>query len=194
MLMNENKREETAFITIYTVKDWREWLAKNHLTEKKVGMVSYKKHTGKPSISHREAMHEAICFGWIDTTLKKLDEERFVRYFVRRGEKANWSFNTLRYAKELLHLGKMAPAGIERYREGLKKRPHDYGLPQKPEMPSELKKELVKNKKAFDNFNSFSPSVKNSIYRWILRAKREETRKKRVDNAVENALNNKREI
>ncbi|MSS75079.1 hypothetical protein EXS73_02610 [Candidatus Pacearchaeota archaeon] len=56
-------------ITIYTLQEWRAWLHKNHLTEKKIALISYKKHTGKPSISHQEAMHEAICFDWIDTTL-----------------------------------------------------------------------------------------------------------------------------
>jgi len=171
-------------VVIYNISEWRKWLEKNHLKEKKVGLISYKKHTGKPSISHKEAMHEAICFGWIDTTLKKLDDEKFVRYFVKRGDKANWSYNTLGYAKELMAKGKMSEHGILRYNEGLKKKPHDYGMPKNLKMPVELKKELVKNK-LLEKFEKNSPSAKKGFYRFILRAKTAKTRNKRIKNIVE---------
>ena len=180
------KKDDFPLVVIYTVDDWRKWLEKNHLKEKKVGLISYKKHTGKPSISHKEAMHEAICFGWIDTTIKRLDEERFVRYFVRRGETANWSINTLRYAKELLAAGKMVANGILRYKEGMKKKPHDYGLAKKPDMPIELKNALNANG-LLDNFESFPPSSKYMFYRWILRAKGNETKAKRIEIVVKKA-------
>ena len=181
-------------IVVYKIEDWRNWLIKNHLTEKKVGLISYKKHTGKPSISHREAMHEAICFGWIDTTLNKLDEERYIRYFVKRGDKANWSKNTLRYGKDLLASGRMSPHGILRYQEGLKKKPHDYGIPDKPKMPLELKNALSKSKNALNNFNLFPPSTKIMFYRWIIRAKTPETRTKRINQVFHQALNNDKNI
>jgi len=185
----KNMNEKFPLITIKTREEWRNWLKKNHLIEKKVGLVSYKKHTGKPSISHKAAMDEAICFGWIDTIIKRLDDKRFIRYFVRRGDGANWSINTLKYGKELLAAGRMAPAGMLHYHKGLQKKPLDHGLPKKPNMPAELKKGLNK-KKALKNFMAFSPSTKYMFYRWILRAKREDTMNKIIDVVVKRALMN----
>jgi len=188
MRKSKAKAEKIPVVTVYTSDDWRTWLAKNHLKEKKVAMVSHKKHTGKPFLSHRTAMEEAICFGWIDTTIKRLDEDKFVRYFVRRGDHANWSINTLRYAKDLLAAGKMAPAGISRYKEGLRKKPHDHGLPTRPDMPAGLKKALATKKAALENFEEFPPSAKYAFYRWILRAKGDDTKARRIDAVVKRAL------
>ncbi|MEI6731298.1 MAG: YdeI/OmpD-associated family protein [archaeon] len=187
-------KEGVSLITVYTFEDWRNWLEKNHLTEKKVGIIIYKKHTGKKSISHREAMHEAICFGWIDTTIKRLDDEKFVRYFVKRGDKANWSKNTLRYGKELLKKGRMAPQGVLRYKQGLLKKPHDHGIPANPRMPRELKNMIKKNNVAKRNFELFSPSTKRMFYRWILRAKSKETKDRRMREIVQNAVDKNKNL
>jgi len=178
--------DKIPIIVVYSIEDWRKWLEENHLNEKKVGLISYKKHTGKKSISHREAMEEAICFGWIDTTLNRLDDERYVRYFVRRGDKANWSKNTLGYGRALLASGKMSEHGILRFKQGLKKKPHDYGIPKNPKIPLELKRELEKdkNKKAKEKFKLISPSTKKMIYRTILRARTTETREKRINKLI----------
>ena len=108
--------EETIYFP--GVKEWRDWLSKNHDKVKNVSILCYKKHTGKPGMTHKEAMHEAICFGWIDTTIKSLDEDRYIRRFVRRGKNANWSKNTLGYAKDLIKSRKMTPHGLKFYKEG----------------------------------------------------------------------------
>ena len=78
-----------------TLKEWRNWLKENHKKESKIAVVYYKKHTGKPSLPHKEAMREAICFGWIDTTAKRLDAQRYMVHFVKRNKnsKANIRFN-----------------------------------------------------------------------------------------------------
>lgn len=186
----QNNKEEIPKLVVYSIEDWRNWLKENHLSEKKVGMISHKKHTGKPSISHREAMEEAIAFGWIDTTLNRLDEERYIRYFVKRGENASWSKNTLKYGKELFSKGRMSPFGILRFNQGLKKKPHDYGIPANPKMPEELKKEL-ENKNLSEKFSSLAPSLKKQFYRAILRAKRKETRKQRIEKIIKNLPINK---
>ncbi len=174
-------------ITAFKRDDFRKWLGKNYDKEKKVAVVVYKKHTGKQSPSHRELMEEAICFGWIDTTINRLDEERYIRHFSKRNKNSKWSKNTLGYAKELIKEKKMMPSGLKYYKEGLKKLPHDHGIPKNPPMPPELKEALNKNKKAKDNFDNFSASVKKMFYRWILRGKREETRTKRIKLSVEKA-------
>ena len=174
-------------ITAFKRQDFRDWLIKNHHIEKKVSVISYKKHTGKSYASHRELMEEAICFGWIDTTIKRLDEDRYIRNFSKRSKNSTWSYNTLSYAKDLIKDKKMMPLGLKYYKEGLKKLPHDHGIQKNPSMPIELKKALSKNKKAKENFNLFPPSVKKMLYRLILRGKLKETSERRIKKIVENA-------
>lgn len=165
-------------------KEWRNWLLKNHKKETKVNLIKFKKHTGKPSLTPKEAMDEAICFGWIDTTVKRLDEERYMQRFSKRGKNASWSKNTLSYAKRLIKEGKMVEAGLEAYKKGLKKKPLDHGLQKNPQMPEDLKKELEKTKKAKENFDKMSKSYKRYYLWWIERAKRPETRNKRIKEVV----------
>ena len=125
-------------------------------------------------------MEEAICFGWIDTTIKKLDHEKYLRCFVRRNDKSKWSKNTLRYARELIRNGKMSNEGIRRYKEGLAKNPHDLGIPKNPEVPGYLMREIEKDRVTKENFKKIPPSYKRALLRWLLRAKLEKTKKKRV--------------
>jgi len=181
-------------ITALTRDDFRRWLVSNHDKEDKVSVIVYKKHTGKSSPSHRELMEEAICFGWIDTTIKKLDENRYIRTFSRRNKNSKWSNNTIKYAKDLIKRGKMTPEGLKFYKEGLKKPTHDFGIPKNPDMPVELKQALDKDKKAKDNFENFSASVKKMFYRWILKGKRDETRAKRIKLIVEKARIGRKDI
>lgn len=178
--------------TVYNRKDFRTWLKKYHKKESRVAVIVHKKHTGKPSPTHRELIEEAICFGWIDTTLRRLDEDTYLRNFTKRSKNSRWSDNTLRYAKELIRLGKMTEQGMHFYKLGLAKPTHDDGIPKNPDMPSELMAALAKNKKAGQNFDSFSPSAKKAYYRWILRAKLPPTRKKRVGQIVRAALDRNR--
>jgi uncharacterized protein YdeI (YjbR/CyaY-like superfamily) len=179
-------------IIVYSRQEFRDWLQKHHLTEKKVCVVLHKKHTGKTSPSHREQIEEAICFGWIDTTVKRLDEDRYLRFFSKRTEKSMWSQNTLRYGKELLAAGLLFPEGKRYYKLGLKKKPHGFGIPKNPSMPDALKKALTKHTVAQRNFALFSPSIKRMFYRWILSGKQERTREKRIKKVVEKAtLNDK---
>ena len=172
--------------------DFRKWLEKNHDKEKKVAVILHKKHTGKTSPSHRELMEEAICFGWIDTTIKKIDENKYLRYFAKRNKNSKLSDNTISYAKDLIKRKKMTKVGIEFYKEGLKKPTHDHGIPKNPDMPQELKKALEKNNKAMENFSKFSPSVKRTFYRWILRAKMPETKDKRIKQIISLASKKKK--
>jgi len=175
-----------------TRRVWREWLRKNHNKEKKVYLIKYKKHTGKPSLTNKEAMDEAICFGWIDTTVKKLDDEKYRQCFVRRNKNSRWSNNTLRYAREMIKKRKMSKFGMKMYLEGLKKPVIDHGLPRDPEMPEDLKKELKKNRKALENFEKFAPSYRRYYIYWIEKAKRAETRKRRIKTVVEKSEENKK--
>ncbi len=173
-------------ITVSNRGDFRKWLVKNHEKEQRVSLIVYKKHTGKKSPSHRELIEEAICFGWIDTTVNRLDEDRYQRKFTKRNKNSKWSDNTISYAKQLIKQKKMTPVGLKYYEEGRKRPTHDDGIPKNPAMPKELKAALDKEK-ARECFERFSPSVKKTYYRWLLRGKLEETRKKRIKLIVESA-------
>ena len=173
---------------------WRKWLEKNHISKSKVALVIYKKHTGKPSTNHKDSMHEAICFGWIDTTIKRLDYERYIINYVKRTDKSKWSKNTLSYGKQIIKEGRMFPLGLKRYKEGLSKPTHDHDIPINPETPEDLIKELNKkqNKTAKENFYKLAPSYRRVYLRWLFRAKLAETREKRIKTIIERMKENKK--
>jgi uncharacterized protein YdeI (YjbR/CyaY-like superfamily) len=177
-------------ITAYKKEDFRKWLAKNHESESRVIVIVYKKHTGKPTPTHRELIEEAISFGWIDTTIRRIDEDKFARTFCKRTKNSRWSDNTLKYAKQIIKEGRMSEQGLKFYKLGLAKPTHDHEIPKNPSMPAEIKTALSKNKKAEKNFNSFPPSAKKMIYRWYLRAKLSKTREQRIKKIVKDALEN----
>jgi uncharacterized protein YdeI (YjbR/CyaY-like superfamily) len=158
-----------------TVKEWRDWLRKNHKKESKVYLIKYKKHTGKPSLNNKDAMAEAICFGWIDTTIKKLDEERYQQAFVRRNSKSRWSNNTLRYAREQIAKRRMSKFGMKMYLEGKQKPTIDHNLPKNPDTPEDLKKALGKHLSAFEKY---APSSRRLFIYQVMKAKRPETKEK----------------
>lgn len=171
---------------------WRKWLEKNHSKKKLVWLIKHKRHTGKPALSHKESMEEAICFGWIDTIVKRIDENTFARCFVKRTDKSRWSNATLGYAKDMIKKGLMTEAGLKRYKEGLKKPTIDHGLPKNPKTPKELKEALAKHKKAKAFFESLAPSYRRYFIWWLVKAKREETKKKRLKQIVQKCKEGKK--
>lgn len=190
--MTPNKNIKTIYAK--NRKEWRSWLLKNHKKEDKVNLIKYKKHTGKPSVTSKEAMEEAICFGWIDTTMKRMDEERYMQRFTKRTKNSKWSKNTLKYGSQLIKQNKMTKAGLEAYQKGLKKGPFDQNRSKNMETPEDLIKELnkKKNAKARENFYNLAPSYKKVYLRWIESAKRQETRDKRIKETIKRAKENKK--
>lgn len=179
-------------ITVFSAKEFRAWLRTHHKKEDKLAVVVHKRHTGKPFPSHREMIEEAICYGWIDTTIRRLDADTFIRHFSRRTEKSKWSDNTLSYAARLTKEGKMSTEGMRFYEMGKAKPTHDHGIPKNPDMPIELKKALAKNPKAKRAIEAYSPSIKRSLFRTILRGKQAATREKTVKKIIASALTSKK--
>jgi len=157
--------DEIKTVNAFNRNDFRKWLQKNHKKEKRVGVILYKKHTGKTSPSHRELIEEAICFGWIDTIIKRIDEDTYMRNFTKRTQNSSWSDNTLSYAKDLVSRGMMMPEGMKYYKMGLEKPTHDHGIPKNPDIPDDLQKAILKDKKAMKTFSGVSPSKKRMFYR-----------------------------
>ena len=168
--------------------EWREWLQEHHQTKKEIWLIFFKKHTGKPGIPYDDSVEEALCFGWIDSIIKKIDEEKYSRKFTPRKKNSNWSALNITRAKKMINEGKMTDAGLVLYKEMEKdkKRIVQQKLPEKElTIPDYLKEALAINKKAQLNFDNFAFSYKRNYVGWITSAKKEETRKRRINEAVE---------
>lgn len=172
-------------------KEWRSWLHKNHKTEKGIWLVYYKKHTGQPSISYTDAVEEAICFGWIDGQIKKIDDDKYMQRFTPRKPKSLWSEINIERAKKMIELGYMTERGLKALKEGTKTKER---IPSSKNfsVPPYLKTALSKNKKAWSNFQSFSPSAQLAYVYWVTSAKTDETRQKRIEKAIERLSMNKK--
>lgn len=186
------KRGDLVKITqkLYVTKreDWRKWLKKNHKTAKEIWLVYYRKHTNKPRIPYDDAVEEALCFGWIDGILKRVDDEVYVqRYTPRRPNSILSHLNRTRIEK-MIKQKKMTKFGLEKIKN-IKPENH---VPKVLPMPADLKKALSRNKKAQNNFTNFSPSGKKHYIWWVISAKRKDTRKKRIKETVKRAFQNKK--
>jgi len=170
---------------------WRRWLERNHLKHDSVLVLMHKRHTGKPAVNHRESLEEALCFGWIDTIAKRVDDNVYARRFVKRKLTANWSVNTLSYAKRLRAEGKMYPAGIAAYERGLLKLPHDHDRPKTLRTPADLRVALAA-KGLTKRFAAWPPSTRKMYLYMLFRAKRQETRAKRIREVVQRVLDDKK--
>lgn len=168
--------------------DWRQWLEKNHQSEKSVWLIYYTKKSNVPSLSWSEAVDEALCFGWIDSTKKKIDDFSFMQFFSKRKPKSNWSKINKQKVQQLVESNKMAKAGYESI-ETAKQNGYWTILDEVEELliPSDLEIAFKKYKGSKDYFLSLSKSIRKMIIGWVALAKRQETRQKRIDEIIESA-------
>ena len=162
-----------------TPDEWRRWLAKHHKTEREVWLVYDKKHTGRPCVSYEESVDEALCFGWVDSLIKRIDDDRFARKFTPRKADSAWStLNRRRYAT-LKAANRLAPAGIERA-------PTDRSgdAPQFSGVPAYIVRGLKRQPQAWSFFDALAPSYKRLYVRWIDSAKQQETKERRLKEAI----------
>ncbi len=174
-----------------TRADWRKWLEKNHLTEKSVWLIIYRKESDIPSIYYPEAVDEALCFGWIDSKPNKRDNNSYFQFFSKRNPKSNWSKVNKEKVDKLIAQGLMQSKGLEMI-EIAKQNGTWTALDEveKITIPDDLKELFEKNKTALENWEKFSRSSKRGILEWIMNAKRPETRKKRIEETVSLAEKN----
>lgn len=175
-------------------EEWRAWLKKNHSIVQGVWLVHYKKSSGKTTLNHFEAVEEALCFGWIDSTLKKIDEERFILKYSQRKPKSVWSKINKEKAEAMIKSGKMTQAGLEKINEAKRHGLWDaaYTNTVKEQIPSDLKQALLKDPVAWDHFRHFANSYRNMYCGWVKAAKTEKTRKRRIASVVERSQHNKK--
>ena len=167
---------------------WREWLENNHDRVKDgIWLVYYKKHTGKPTLEYNESVEEALCFGWIDSIIKKIDEDRFCRKFTPRNDDSNWSPPNKKRVDKLIKNGQMAPIGLAKVKAAKQSGKWDQdNAPQIPEeFPEEFAIALEANPKSKTFFESLSPSYQKYFVAWIAAAKRPETQAKRIAESIQ---------
>ena len=177
-------------------KDWRKWLEKNYDKESHVWLKLYKKGVGRREITLDESVEEAMCFGWIDGKLKKLDYERYILRFSPRKAKSVWSKINKERAIALIKSGRMTAAGLAKIEEAKKNEFWDkaYTNKTKEVIPLDLKEALMKDNKAWDNFQNFANSYRNMYIGWVNNAKTTETRMKRIKKIVQQSRHNKKLI
>ncbi|WP_414552516.1 YdeI/OmpD-associated family protein [Anabaena sp. CCY 0017] len=171
---------------------WRKWLSTNHLTSPGIWLIYYKVKSGKPSVKYSEAVKEALCFGWIDSKVKSLDEDRYQQIFTPRKPKSVWSKLNKQYIEELIEQGLMTQVGLEKIQ--VAKQDGSWNSLDAIEaltIPIDLKQALEANPSANLNFEAFSNSLKKNILFWIDSAKRPETRLNRIEQTIMEAAHNR---
>lgn len=181
---------------IFYAKDraaWRAWLAENHAKEQSTWLHLYNKDADISSVSYSEAVDEALCFGWIDSTVRKYDAQSRVQFFSKRNPKSNWSALNKRKVADLIAQNLMTEAGL-RMVEIAKEKGTWNALNDVENLviPPDLQTALTENPTALAYFTAFSRSAKRGILEWLFNAKRPETRQKRIAEIVAKAVENKK--
>lgn len=162
-------------------KDWRSWLKKHHASESGVWLVFHKRHTRTACIGYADAVEEALCLGWVDSLIKRLDESRYARKFTPRSDNSRWStINRKRYS-DLKARGLLAEPGLKRPPT---ERSGDASAVSPKVIPPYIRKRLQANARAWRYFESLAPSYRRAFIAWIDAAKREETRERRIREAI----------
>ncbi|WP_158962965.1 YdeI/OmpD-associated family protein [Myroides fluvii] len=166
--------------------EWRQWLEKNHESKQFIWLVYYSKKSKIPSISWREAVDEALCFGWIDSTRKKVDDSSSIQYFSKRKPKSIWSKVNKEIVQLLIDNNQMTKAGFESI--AVAKQNGSWTILDEVEeliIPEELELAFTQHNGSKDYYLSLSKSTRKIILSWIVLAKREETKQKRINQIVE---------
>ena len=159
---------------------WRTWLENNHATKDELWMIIYKVHSGRPSIRLDEAVEEALCFGWIDGKLRRIDDEKHQVRFTPRRLGSTWSETNVNRVKRLIGEGKMTKVGLEKYEHG-RRDPLTQLMRKNFRIPRYVTDALKEDAKAWRVFEELPRSRKQQYVWWIASAKREETKRKRIE-------------
>jgi uncharacterized protein YdeI (YjbR/CyaY-like superfamily) len=165
-----------------TPAEFRKWLLKHHATEGELLVGFFKKASGEPSITWPESVDEAICFGWIDGIRKRLDDRSYTIRFTPRKPGSIWSKINIARAQELIEQGRMKPAGLAAYEARKENRYGVYSYEQrKPQLEEPYGQMLRQDEEAWRFFQSQPPSYRKAVSWWIVSAKREGTRLRRLE-------------
>ena len=185
--------EETEIYCPANQQEWRKWLEKNHQQKNSVWLVIHKKNTANTNLSWSQAVDHALCYGWIDSTKRTIDAERYKQYFCKRKAVSNWSKINKEKVTYLTKKDLMAQAGHKSI--AIAKANGSWTIldtVEALEIPADLAEELKKRKGATEFFVALSKSGKKQLLYWVISAKRKETRQKRIQEIAENAGKNQK--
>ena len=170
-----------AAVYFRSPEEFRTWLAAHHAKEKELLVGFHRKDTGRPSLTWPESVDEALCFGWIDGVRKRVDETRYTIRFTPRRRTSIWSAINIARVAELRKQGRMQPAGLAAFAARDEKKSAIYSYENRPRaLAPEYEKVLKRDKAAWAFFERQPPSYRKLCAFWIMSAKKEETRQKRL--------------
>ena len=176
-----------------TQSELRKWFTKNHKKVSELWIGFYNAKSGKTAATYKQALDEALCFGWIDGTRKNVDTESYTNRFTPRKAKSYWSDVNTKRAKKLIQLGRMHSAGLKAFKARDKRDTKKYSFERaKAEIGGIYAKRFKENKKAWDFFHAQPPYYKKIFSWWVVGAKKEETRLKRLEALLSASAKGKR--
>ena len=174
-------------VDVATRAQWREWLAANHDRERDgIWLVYHKKESGRPTLEYEESVEEALCYGWVDSLIKRIDEGSYCRKFTPRKDESAWSSSNKLRADKIIKAGLMTEFGLIKI-DAAKKSGRWEKDPKPvigPELPVELEDALARNRAARESFEKLPPSHRKRYIGWIITAKKAETRAKRAKESL----------
>src|SRR5262245_51584935 len=178
---------KTLYIT--TREEWRAWLMAHGQSAAEVWLIYYKKQSGRPRIAYDHAVEEALCFGWVDSIVKRIDDDKFAQKFTPRRDWTKWSALNKRRLRKLIREGRMTEAGLAKIdRAMLGDKPARAGQAKQSkgdlDVPRFVKQALTADGKAWETFRSLAPSHRRAYIRWITEPKKDQTRQRRLQEAV----------
>src|SRR6266542_1696068 len=183
-----NNKEHTKPTFFANQSELRKWFEKNHDKEQELWVGYYKTVSGKPGITWPQSVDEALCFGWIDGVRKSIDENSYVIRFTHRQPKSIWSAINIKKVEELTKFGLMHPAGIEAFNKRKEEKSRIYSFEQENiQLDKKYEKQFKQNKKAWQFFQSQPPSYQKPAMWWVMSAKQETTRQKKLDELIKDS-------
>jgi uncharacterized protein YdeI (YjbR/CyaY-like superfamily) len=174
-------------VHVSTRDQWRKWLAENHDQEPDgIWLVFHKKDTGSATLEYEESVEEALCFGWIDSLIKRIDDDKYCRKFTPRKAVSRWSISNKKRVEKIIKEGRMTQFGLKKIEAARKSGiwEEDPRPVIKLEVPEEFAEALSRNWKAKEFFDKLAPTYRKHFIAWIAMAKRPETRAKRLKEAL----------
>jgi len=168
-------------LDVRTRGEWRQWLAKHHKSSPGIWLLRHKQHTGVESMPYEDLVREALCFGWVDSLIKRLDENRYAIKITPRQPTSKWSDSNRKRWKELLAAGLLAEPGLAAAPTAKRYAPK----PKVPELPAYITTAFKRNRKAWNFFQALSARNRRHFVVWIHTAKRPETRERRIRDSIE---------
>lgn len=172
---------------------FRAWLERNHETAAELWVGFHRKGSGKPSITWPEAVDQALCFGWIDGIRRRVDDTSYMNRFTPRKPTSTWSARNVNRARELIELGLMTPAGLRAFEGRRDNRTGIYSYEQRPkDLPAKYARRLRASARAWKAWRAMPPSYRKAATWWVISAKREETRERRLTTLIETTARGER--